>query len=203
DDAGELLFALDLGPAIVFGTSAATGIVASMCLRYPEVLRGAIFHEPLFPSGASNIDAVRAGRPALIAEGMAKGGPRVATELFLRNVAGDQVYDSRAIHCYATGCWTTQMSCLGSKWRPTSHTIPRPTSSKRSGFRRRDGRSCRPESEQPRPLAVRGSAMARRSARDLGRRTARWTHGLPRRTKGLRQGASTAPAYVDLDHRRS
>ena len=93
DDAAGLLDALDLAPAIVFGTSAATGILASACLRHPEVLGGAIFHEPLFPSGASNIDTVRAARPALVEEGMAKGGPRLATESFLRSVADDQVYE--------------------------------------------------------------------------------------------------------------
>jgi len=94
DDTAALLGALDLAPAIVFGTSAATGVLAAVCLRHPEVLRGAIFHEPLFPSGASNIDAVRAGRRAIVEEGMAEGGPRLATVLFLRNVADDQVYES-------------------------------------------------------------------------------------------------------------
>jgi hypothetical protein len=36
---------------------------------------------------------VRAGRRTLIDEGMARGGSRAATELFLRSVAGDEVYD--------------------------------------------------------------------------------------------------------------
>jgi hypothetical protein len=36
----------------------------------------------------------RAARRALIEEGIAKGGFRLAMELFLRNVAGDQVYES-------------------------------------------------------------------------------------------------------------
>jgi pimeloyl-ACP methyl ester carboxylesterase len=94
DDAAGLLDALDLASAIVFGTSAAAGILAGMCSRHPEVLRGAIFHEPLFPSGASNIDAVRAGRRALVEQAMTKGGPRLATEVFLRNVADDRVYES-------------------------------------------------------------------------------------------------------------
>ena len=94
DDAAGLLGALDLAPAIVFGTSAATGILAGVCLRHPEVLGGAIFHEPVFPSGASNIDAVRAARRGLVEEGMAEGGLRLAMELFLRNVADDQVYES-------------------------------------------------------------------------------------------------------------
>ena len=94
DDAAALLRGLDLVPAIVFGTSAAAGILADLCLRHPHVLRGAIFHEPVFPSSSSNPGAVRAGRQALIDEGMARGGPRAAMELYLRSVAGDEVYES-------------------------------------------------------------------------------------------------------------
>jgi pimeloyl-ACP methyl ester carboxylesterase len=94
DDAAGLPEALDLAPATVFGTSAAAGILASVCVRHPEVLAGAIFHEPVFPSGASNIDTVRAARRARLEEGIAKGGLRLAMELFLRDVADDQVYES-------------------------------------------------------------------------------------------------------------
>jgi pimeloyl-ACP methyl ester carboxylesterase len=94
DDAAALLRGLDRVPAIVFGTSAGAGILAELCLRHPQVLRGAIFHEPVFPSGVSNLGAVRAGRKALVEEGMARGGPRAAAELFLRSVAGDEVCES-------------------------------------------------------------------------------------------------------------
>jgi pimeloyl-ACP methyl ester carboxylesterase len=94
DDAAALLHGLELAPAVVFGTSAAAGILADLCLRHPHVLHGAVFHEPVFPSGVSNIGAVRAARKALVEEGMAKGGPRAAMELYLRSVAGDGVYES-------------------------------------------------------------------------------------------------------------
>jgi pimeloyl-ACP methyl ester carboxylesterase len=94
DDAAGLLRGLGLAPTIVVGTSAGAGIVVNLCIRHPDVLRGTIVHEPLFQSGVSNADAVRAGRRALIAEGMARGGPRVATELFLRSVGDADVYES-------------------------------------------------------------------------------------------------------------
>ena len=94
DDAAALLRGLELAPAVVFGTSAAAGIVADLCLRHPHVLHGAVFHEPVFPSGVSNLGAVRAARKALVEEGMARGGPRAAMELYLRSVAGDEVYES-------------------------------------------------------------------------------------------------------------
>ena len=84
---------LQLAPAVVFGTSAGAGILANLSLRHPELLSGAVFHEPYFQSGVSHPDAVRAWRTALIERGMAMGGPRAATELFLRSVAGDETYE--------------------------------------------------------------------------------------------------------------
>jgi pimeloyl-ACP methyl ester carboxylesterase len=94
DDAAALLRGLDLVPAIVFGTSAAAHILADLCLRHPHLLRGAIFHEPVFPSGVPDIGAVNAARQARVEEGMARGGPRAAMEVYLRWVAGDEVYES-------------------------------------------------------------------------------------------------------------
>jgi pimeloyl-ACP methyl ester carboxylesterase len=94
DDAEALIWGLDLESTVVLGTSAAAGIVANMALRHPSVLRGVIFHEPLFQSGVPNAEAVRARRIAVIEQGMATGGPRGATEAFLRSVGGDEVYDT-------------------------------------------------------------------------------------------------------------
>jgi pimeloyl-ACP methyl ester carboxylesterase len=53
DDAAAL-DRLHLEQAIVLGTSAAAGIVASLALRHPAVSRGAVFHEPIFPSGVTS-----------------------------------------------------------------------------------------------------------------------------------------------------
>ena len=63
DDAVALLTGLQLAPAVVFGTSA--GILANLSLRHPELLSGAVFHEPYFQSGVSHPDVVRAWRTAL------------------------------------------------------------------------------------------------------------------------------------------
>jgi hypothetical protein len=71
----------------VVGTSAAAGILAELCLRHPHVAHGAIFHEPVFPSGVPKIGAVNAARKARVEERMARGGPRAAMELYLRSVA--------------------------------------------------------------------------------------------------------------------
>jgi pimeloyl-ACP methyl ester carboxylesterase len=94
DDAAALLGGLHLEQAIVLGTSAAAGIVANLALRHPAVLRGAVFHEPIFPSGVTNPPADRAGRRNLIEQAMAADGPRGATEAFLRSVGSDMVYES-------------------------------------------------------------------------------------------------------------
>lgn len=94
DDAAALLRGLDLAPAIVFGTSAGASIAANLAVRHPAVLRGVVFHEPVFQSGVTNAAAARARRKKLFEEGMAKGGIRTATELFLLAVAGKETYES-------------------------------------------------------------------------------------------------------------
>ena len=90
DDAAALLLGLQVAPAIVFGTSAGAGIAANLAIRHPGLLRGVVFHEPIFPSGVANAVDIRARRKALIEEGIATGGVRAASELVLRSVAGEQ-----------------------------------------------------------------------------------------------------------------
>jgi pimeloyl-ACP methyl ester carboxylesterase len=94
DDAAALLRGLDLAPAFVFGTSAGASIAANLALLHPAVLRGVVFHEPIFPTGVTNAADLWARRKALIEEGIAKGGVRAASELFLVSVAGKEIYDS-------------------------------------------------------------------------------------------------------------
>ena len=94
DDAAALLRGLELSPAIVFGTSAGASIAANLAIRHPEVLRGVVFHEPVFKSGVTNAANIWARRKALIEEGIAKGGVRAASEHFLLSVAGKETYDS-------------------------------------------------------------------------------------------------------------
>jgi len=48
DDAAALLAALDLSPAAVFGTSLGGVIALCLLLRHPQMVRGAILHEPAF-----------------------------------------------------------------------------------------------------------------------------------------------------------
>ncbi|CAA9216773.1 MAG: hypothetical protein AVDCRST_MAG76-420 [uncultured Acidimicrobiales bacterium] len=46
DDAAALLWALDLAPAFVYGSSLGALILISLVLRHPELAHGALFREP-------------------------------------------------------------------------------------------------------------------------------------------------------------
>ncbi|GLZ45638.1 alpha/beta hydrolase [Actinomycetospora sp. NBRC 106375] len=94
DDAAALLEGLELTPAVAYGNSAGAMILTDLVVRRPDLLRGAVLHEPPFAGMTSHGDEVVAGLQQLIADGMAQGGPARATELFLRWVCGDEVYES-------------------------------------------------------------------------------------------------------------
>ena len=93
DDAAALLRALELAPAAVFGTSGGAVILLNLLLRHPDVLRGALVHEPpiipVIPGGAE----LGAQFHAMTEEALAKGGPRGAMELFIRFNAGDAAFE--------------------------------------------------------------------------------------------------------------
>ncbi|MGH3088462.1 MAG: alpha/beta fold hydrolase, partial [Rubrobacteraceae bacterium] len=94
DDAAGLIEALGLAPAAVFGTSAGAVILLNLLLRRPDALRGAIIHEPPLVPVLSNAGEVGAMLQAMIEEGMAKGGPRGALEMFIRANAGDESFEN-------------------------------------------------------------------------------------------------------------
>ena len=58
DDAAALLRALDLAPALGWGNSSGDIIGLSLVLRYPEVVRKAMLHEPPPFAGLSDTDHV-------------------------------------------------------------------------------------------------------------------------------------------------
>jgi pimeloyl-ACP methyl ester carboxylesterase len=93
EDAAALLEALDLGPAAAFGLSSAAALLLDLVLRRPELLTGAIFHEPPYPEITSDPDGVSALIGASFEAGMAAGGRPAAFESFLRLVCHDEVID--------------------------------------------------------------------------------------------------------------
>jgi pimeloyl-ACP methyl ester carboxylesterase len=93
DDAASLLQALTLSPAAIFGTSGGAIILLDLLTRHADVVRGAIVHEPPLVSVLPNAAEVGAMLQARTQEGMARGGPRGAMELFLRGEAGDETFE--------------------------------------------------------------------------------------------------------------
>jgi pimeloyl-ACP methyl ester carboxylesterase len=93
DDAAALIQALDIAPASVFGTSSGAIIALDLVLRHPDVLRGAILHEPPMISVVSNAGEAMAPIQEAVERGMQKGGPPQAMEEFLRLVAGGEVFE--------------------------------------------------------------------------------------------------------------
>lgn len=93
DDAAALLEALDIAPAVVHGHSAGGIVLTDLALRRPDVLRGAIFHEPAYAVTPAGQEAF-AGLQQRLGDAMTEGGPSRAMEVFLRWADGDEVYES-------------------------------------------------------------------------------------------------------------
>ena len=88
DDAGGLLSALGLAPAVVFGTSFGAIVLLELLVRRQQAVRGAIAHEPalysLFPH-AQDLTSFWQAK-------LAKGGPRYAMRV-LTGMKEDDVFE--------------------------------------------------------------------------------------------------------------
>ena len=93
DDAAALLRALGLAPAMVYGNSGGAIIATCLLLRHPDVVRGAILHEPPLLSVLSDPESVMATIQRRVEAGMSRGGPHGAAEAFVRFAAGDAVFE--------------------------------------------------------------------------------------------------------------
>ena len=129
DDAAELLQALDLTPAAAFGLSYSGEILTDLVLRRPEVLTGAVFHEPGFLHMISGADALGARIGASLDAGMARGGRPAALESFLRLVCGDQVIDGMdpalLDRCLTSAAVFFDVDAAGDEFRPTQEALGR------------------------------------------------------------------------------
>lgn len=89
DDAAALLNVLGLAPAAVFGSSAGAVIALALLIHRPEVVRGAILHEPGLSVFLDNAEEAQNALAAIVTDGMVSGGPPAALERYWRFVAGD------------------------------------------------------------------------------------------------------------------
>lgn len=93
DDAAALLRALDLAPAAIYGTSSGGMIGLNLLIRYPDLVRRAMLHEPALMSVLPDPQAYIAQVLPIVEQAMARGGPRAAVEAFVRTVGGDAAYE--------------------------------------------------------------------------------------------------------------
>jgi len=94
EDAARLIEALGLAPAAVFATSAGAIIGLNLVIRHPELVRGAILHEPPMNAGMSNPEEVKRAIQRAVESGMQRGGPQGGVETFIRYVVGEETYES-------------------------------------------------------------------------------------------------------------
>lgn len=94
NDAAALVQTLGVAPVGVFGTSSGGAIGLELLLRHPEVVRGAVLHEPFLPAVCpEEAGPFLAQVQSRINAALAAGGPGAAVEAFFRAVAGESVYE--------------------------------------------------------------------------------------------------------------
>ena len=91
DDAAELVGALGIAPAVVFGTSGGGNILLELLCRRPDVVRGAIVHEPALLALLPEDDPSTADFAPIFE--LAATDPRAATEAFGRAMTDDATFD--------------------------------------------------------------------------------------------------------------
>jgi len=91
DDAAWLLRAMGHAPAVVLGSSSGGLIALDLVLRHPEVVRGAVLHEPsLFTRLPQDfVQGQFTEMNSLIGQAVASGGPRAGHQAFLSALAGE------------------------------------------------------------------------------------------------------------------
>ena len=73
-DAARLIEALSIAPAAIFGNSAGAIIGLDLVIRHPQLVRGAILHEPPMTAGMSNPEEVMGAIQQVVEGGMQRDG---------------------------------------------------------------------------------------------------------------------------------
>jgi pimeloyl-ACP methyl ester carboxylesterase len=92
DDAAELVGALGIAPAVVFGTSGGGNILLELLCRRPDVVRGAIAHEPALLALLPEDDPSTAEFAPIFE--LAATDSRAATEAFARAMTDDETFEA-------------------------------------------------------------------------------------------------------------
>ena len=94
EDAAGVIEALGIAPAAIFGTSVGAIIGLDLLICHPELVRGAILHEPPMIAGMSNPEEVMGAIQQVVEGGMQRGGSRGGCETFFRFVASDEAFEN-------------------------------------------------------------------------------------------------------------
>jgi pimeloyl-ACP methyl ester carboxylesterase len=94
EDAAQLIEGMDLAPIAIFGSSVGAIIGLDLVMRHPELVRGAILHEPPMTAGMSDPEGVMEAFQRVVEDGIQEGGPRGGCETFFRFVAGDEAFEN-------------------------------------------------------------------------------------------------------------
>ena len=92
DDAAALIEELGLAPAIVFGNSGGGDIALELLARHPEVVRGAVVHEPALIALAGEPEEGDHELTPIFE--LAAADPRRAMEAFIRLTTSDAAFDA-------------------------------------------------------------------------------------------------------------
>jgi pimeloyl-ACP methyl ester carboxylesterase len=93
-DAAGVIEALGLAPVTVFGSSGGAIIGLWLLLERPDLLRGAVLHEPPLIAALADPQAAMASISSLVEPALRTGDPRGAMEAFLRFAAGDAAFEA-------------------------------------------------------------------------------------------------------------
>jgi pimeloyl-ACP methyl ester carboxylesterase len=94
EDVAALIETLGIAPAAIFGNSSGAIIGLDLVIRHPELVRGAILHEPPMTAGMSNPEEMTRAIQQVVEGGMQRGGPRGGMEAFLRFFTGDETFEN-------------------------------------------------------------------------------------------------------------
>jgi pimeloyl-ACP methyl ester carboxylesterase len=95
EDAAALINALGMTPLGVFGSSGGGTIALDLVVRHPELVRGAVLHEPYVTTAlGEQAAAIDAKWQSVLTPIYFAKGPRGAVEAFVRMVGGDTTYEA-------------------------------------------------------------------------------------------------------------
>jgi len=94
DDAAQVLAAVGVSDAVVFGTSNGALVALELAVRHPRRVAGLLLHEPPLLSVLGDPEPVTSAIGSVIGPAMDAGGPPAALEAFLRFAFGDRIVES-------------------------------------------------------------------------------------------------------------